>query len=282
MALTGSLRFDHVHVPFLDSLDPADNGTSDFNEPSGLVGVDYLVSSNASVFASYGRGFRAPAILEITCSDPEDPCPLPFELGADPPIDPVTADSWQAGARYLSDALNVEAVAYWTEVYDDIFNVILPPSTRGFFQNLDRTRRVGAELTVSGAPAEWVTVNGGLALTKATFRSPALLASALLDDDGGGDGGDEQGGPTEVQPGDESNVRPDDKLDPYLVFNASAERSFGPVTAFAIVENLFDVEYETFGIVATNPLGPGDPDAVDPFLTPGMPFRIYAGLRYGW
>ncbi len=344
VALTGSLRFDHVHVPFLDFLDAGDNGTNDFNEPSGLVGVDYLVGSKASVFASYGRGFRAPAILEITCSDPEDPCPLPFELGADPPIDPVTADSWQAGARYLSEALNVEAVAYWTEVHDDIFNVLLPPSTRGFFQNLDRTRRLGAELTVSAVPAEWITVNGGLALTQATFRTPALLASALLDDDEkaaeaadarsgvgegalaglGDDGGDEgdgnEGGPTEVQPGDEfsmvpnvsanlgldlevaewslsldgnlvgsqwlvgdeSNIRPDDKLDSYVVISASAERTFGPVTAFAIVENLLDTEYETFGIVATNPLGPGDPDTVDPFLTPGMPFRMYGGLRYDW
>jgi outer membrane receptor protein involved in Fe transport len=337
LALTGSLRFDHVHVPFLDFLAPEDSGTNDFDEPSGLVGVDYLVGSRASVFASYGRGFRAPVILEITCSDPEDPCPLPFELGADPPIDAVKADSWQAGARYLSESLNVETVAYWTEVYDDIYNVILPPSTRGFFQNLDRTRRVGADLTVSASPAEWIALNAGLALTGATFRTRALLASALLEEDedegtggdavglaglsdGEDDDGDGEGGPTEVQPGDEfsmvpnvsanlgldleagdwslsldgslvgsqwlvgdeSNVRPGDKLDPYVVIGASAERSFGRVTAFAIVENLLDAEYETFGIVATNPLGPGDPEAVDPFLTPGLPLRVYAGLRYGW
>jgi outer membrane receptor protein involved in Fe transport len=338
VALTGSLRFDHVHVPFNDFLAPEDSGTNDFNEPSGLVGLDVLVGANASVFASYGRGFRAPVILEITCSDPEDPCPLPFELGADPPLDPVTADSWQAGARYLTQSLNLEAVAYWTEVYDDLYNVVLPPSTRGFFQNLDRTRRVGADLTLSAAPAEWIAINAGLAFTKATFQSNALLASALLGDDddeqggdgaeaalagaqeGDGDGGGEEGGPTEVQPGDEfsmvpnvsatlgvdverggwsfsldgtltgsqwlvgdeSNVRPEDKLDTYVVIGASAERSFGQFTAFAIVDNLLDSEYETFGIIATNPLGPGDPDAVDPFLTPGMPIRLTAGLRYDW
>jgi outer membrane receptor protein involved in Fe transport len=82
--------------------------------------------------------------------------------------------------------------------------------------------------------------------------------------------------------GDESNVRPRDKLDPYVVVDASVERSLGPVTAFAIIENVLDAEYETFGIVATNPLGPGDPDAIDPFLTPGFPRRVYAGLRYSW
>jgi hypothetical protein len=32
--------------------------------------------------------------------------------------------------------------------------------------------------------------------------------------------------------------------------------------------------------VATNVLGPGDPEAIDPFLTPGLPRRVYAGVRY--
>ena len=223
----------------------------------------------------------------------------------------------------------MEAVAYWTEVYDDLYNVVLPPSTRGFFQNLDRTRRVGADLTLSAAPAEWIAINAGMALTQATFQSSALLASALLGDhdedgggdegvalagaegdgDGNGDGGGE-GGPTEVQPGDEfsmvpnmsanlgvdvevgrwsfsldgtltgsqwlvgdeSNVRPEDKLDPYVVIGASAQRSFGWVTAFVIVDNLLDSEYETFGIIATNPLGPAIRMRWTPSSRPGCPF----------
>ena len=333
LALTGSLRFDHVHVPFLDFLNPEDSGTNDFNELSGVAGADLLVSDRVSLFASYGRGFRAPVILEITCSDPLDPCPLPFELGADPPIDAVRSDSWQAGGRYLSTPFSVEALVYWAEVYDDIFNVILPPSTRGFFKNVEKTRRQGVEVTLSALPAENLAVNAGLALTRATFRTNELLASALLDDEeeeenesrvtslaGEGDGGDDEGGPTEVEPGDEfamvpavsvnagadyevgawsfsldgilvgsqwltgdeSNTRPQDKLDPYVVLDAYVEREFGPLSAFALVENLLDTEYETFGIVATNVLGPGDPEAIDPFLTPGLPRRVYAGVRYGF
>ncbi len=325
LALTGSLRFDHVHVPFLDFLEPEESGTNDFNELSGVAGVDYLLRPGTSVFASYGRGFRAPVILEITCSDPEDPCPLPFELGADPPIDAVRADSWQAGARYLSDRLSFEGIVYWAEVHDDIFNVILPPSTRGFFKNVESTRRQGLELAFSALPVENLALNAGLALTRATFRSSELLASALLEDDDDeedvdDDDGEEEGGPTEVHPGDEfsmvpqisanagadydvgdwsfsldgvlvgsqwlvgdeSNTRPEDKLDAYVVFDAYAERRLGPITAFALVENLLDTEYETFGIVATNILGPGDPEVIDPFLTPGLPRRVYAGVRYTW
>jgi iron complex outermembrane receptor protein len=326
LSLTASLRFDHVHVPFLDFLDPEDSGTNDFNELSGVFGLDAEVADRAFLFASYGRGFRAPVILEITCSDPEDPCPLPFELGADPPIDAVRADSWQAGARYLTDPLSLEALLYWTEVYDDIFNVILPPSTRGFFKNVEKTRRQGVEFTVSSLPRENLALNAGLALGRATFRTSELLASALLDDDDDGEedddeeGGDDEGGPTEVEQGDEfsmvptvsanfgadydvgewsfsldgifvgsqwlvgdeSNTRPEDRLDPYFVIDAYVERELGPITAFALIENLLDAEYETFGIVATNVLGPGDPEAIDPFLTPGFPRRLYAGVRYSW
>ena len=53
LALTGTLRFDHVHIPFSDFLDASDSGTSDFNEPSGLIGLDYLLDPGTSVFASY-------------------------------------------------------------------------------------------------------------------------------------------------------------------------------------------------------------------------------------
>ncbi|MBA2563943.1 MAG: TonB-dependent receptor [Gemmatimonadetes bacterium] len=326
LALTGSLRFDHVHVPFLDFLDPEGSGTNDYGELSGVAGLDYLLNERTGVFGSYGRGFRAPVILEITCSDPEDPCPLPFELGADPPLGAVRADTWQAGIRYLTAPFSAEAVLYWSEVQDDIFNVVLPPSTRGFFTNVRGTRRQGAELTLSAAPGPELALTGGLALTRATFRSSELLASALLgddDDEGGSDPAEEDGeggGPTEVEPGDEfsvvpnvslnfgadyekgpwslsldgilvgsqwlqgdeSNTRPDDKLDPYMVLDATLQRELGPVVAFAIVENLLDSEYETYGIVATNVLGPGDPNAIDPFLTPGFPRRVYAGLRYAW
>lgn len=212
----GSVRFDHVVLPFKDLLDPAQSGDNEFNQLTGTVGVDYLGASGFGAFASYGRGFRAPVILEISCADPEDPCPLPFELGADPPLDPVKTDTWQLGLRYARGAeLMAEVVGYWSEVYDDIFNVIDPQTpTRGFFTNLDKTRRQGVELSVVSAPLPEVrelTLSGTFAWTRATFQSPATLAAPFLEEEEGPPAQDgEEGLPApEVEPGDKFPIVPE-------------------------------------------------------------------------
>jgi outer membrane receptor protein involved in Fe transport len=329
---------------------------------TGSTGFNLQASENVELFASYGRGFRAPTILEITCSDENDPCPLPFELGADPPIDPVKTDTWQAGLRAQSEnGLYGELAAYWAEVYDDIFFVTNAEGIRGFFQNIDNTRRQGIE-----AAGRWQTERGfsleaSVAFTRATFQSEARLATGLLDlddddDEDGGDvdddlraggivrqaggeddgdvddGGDDDGGSDDggdndsdedeggeaplVEPGDEFPITPDvtfhagveyrssdwhlglsgnyvssqflvsdetnsedfGKIDPYFLVNADASYALGAAEFYLRAENLFDVEYETFGLIARNVRGP-DVSAPEAFFTPGEPFRLFGGVR---
>ncbi|MDH3206486.1 MAG: TonB-dependent receptor, partial [Gemmatimonadota bacterium] len=93
IALYGSLRYDYVRLPVRDLLDPSDSGDNTFSEASGGVGLSGELGGGLSAFAGYGRGFRAPVILEVTCADPADPCQLPFELGPDPPLQPVKSDT---------------------------------------------------------------------------------------------------------------------------------------------------------------------------------------------
>ncbi len=182
-----SLRFDWTSLPVTDLLDPSDSGENTFRQLSGGVGISGDLGAGLGGFAGYGRGFRAPVILEVSCADPEDPCQLPFELGPDPPLRPVTADTWQAGIRWGRSRLRGELVGYWTEVHDDIFNVVdLETPTRGFFTNLDRTRRVGVELLAEGAPfaaLAGLTLSGSLGWTRATFQSSATLSAPFVDED---------------------------------------------------------------------------------------------------
>lgn len=322
--VTASLRWDYVYLPVTDRLDPENSGDNTFRQLTGSIGADYAVTGAVHAFASYGRGFRAPVILEVSCADPEDPCPLPFELGADPPLDPVTTDTWQAGLRWRGPRLSAEATAYWAEVYDDLFAVVAVPSTRGYFKNLDRTRRQGVEVSAQAVLPRALELRGSVALTRATFQSEATLASALLGEDDDDDapaaaqepGEEEEGGGTHVEPGDhfamvpgvtasatiayapgkwrvelegeyvgpqyfigdENNEREFGRLAAYTVVNGRVERELRGVTAFVQGENLLGSEHETFGIIAANVRGPvHDPQ---PFLTPGLPFRLQAGLRY--
>ncbi|MEW5928127.1 MAG: TonB-dependent receptor [Gemmatimonadota bacterium] len=322
-SLTGSLRYDHVFLPVTDRLDPENSGENTFGQATGSLGGDLAVSDAVRAFASYGRGFRAPVILEISCADPEDPCPLPFELGADPPLDPVTTDTWQAGLRFFGPRGTVaELVGFRAEVYDDLFAVVAPPSTRGYFKNLERTRREGLELSALARPLRELELRGSLALTRATFRSEATLASALLvdgDDDSAAPGPDDDGehpGAVEVEPGnrfamvpgvtaeggvryspgrwgvelegtyvgsqfflgDEWNRMEFGKLPAYFVLDGSAERELGSFTLTVRGQNLLGTEHHTFGIISPNVRGPEE--GPQPFLTPGLPFRLLAGIRY--
>lgn len=187
LALHTSLRFDYTSLPVEDLIDPADSGHNTFAELTGGLGLSSDVGGGLRAFAGYSRGFRAPVILEVSCADPSDPCQLPFELGPDPPLEPVKSDSWQAGLRLSHDRLRVEWVAYWSEVGDDIFNVIdLATPTRGYFTNLDRTRRIGSELAVQATPfpgLSGLSVAANIGLTRATFQSAAVLAAPFIDDD---------------------------------------------------------------------------------------------------
>jgi outer membrane receptor protein involved in Fe transport len=205
LALYGSVRHDHVDLPVTDLLDPSDSGQNTFAELSGGLGLSAEVTPRLGAFVGYGRGFRAPVILEVTCADPADPCQLPFELGPDPPLEAVKSDAWQGGVRVSRPRLAVSAVAYWTEVHDDIFSVIDQATpTFGYFTNLERTRRVGIEVGLDASPLPRrpaLRVSASLAWTRATFESRATLASPLVEDDPPAPGAAPEGA-VEVQPGD--------------------------------------------------------------------------------
>lgn len=215
LSVLASLRYDQIRVPFRDLLDSANDGTNTFRQVTASLGGDYVLSARVTAYGSYGHGFRAPVILELACADPEDPCPLPFELGADPPLDAVTTDTWQLGLRLVpTPVAQLEIAGYWSEVRDEIFNVVAPPSTRGFFRNIDRTRRQGIDVRGELRPHANLTLHGDFSYTRATFQSAATLAAAFLEeeDEGPADGAadsDAELAPPEVGPGDHFPLVPE-------------------------------------------------------------------------
>lgn len=324
LAFTGALRYDFVSLPFRDLLEPDNDGDNVFRQLTGMAGVDYVARPGTVVFAGYGRGFRAPMIMELACADPEDPCPLPYELGADPPLEPVTTDTWQAGLRFFRGAFSAEVAGFWAEVHDDIFNVQPPGVRTGFFQNLERTRRQGVELALGLEPSEALELYASLGYTRATFQTTATLSAPYreADDEGAtvepGAAEDDDLAPPTVRPGnefpmvprlraqagieyaagpwragaeasyvgsqwlrgDEDNSESDERLAPYALLGIRLERDFGRLTLSAVVENLLDAEHNTFGVLALNRLNDFHTPRVEPFVTPGLPRRVHAGVRY--
>lgn len=256
-------------------------------------------------YANYNEGFRTPTPVELTCADPNAPCSLPNSFVADPPLKPVVSHTWEVGLRgRLLDAVKWTTALYRTELQNDIlFTNVAGGLSRGFFQNVGDSLRQGVELGLQGNHERfnWYM---NYSFIDATYQSYATLQNAL--------------GPVSVSPGDRipsipqnlvkagaeveiltgwffggdlqyassQYLRGDDnnRLSPvpsYTVVNLHTRyRVQEHVELFAMANNVFNADYENFGVVNRNYFS-GAPNGGTPsrFLGPGAPIGGWAGIR---
>ena len=297
-------RYDYVHLPYEDLLDPTQNGRNVFRRLSPRAALSWTGAAGHEVYASWSAGFRTPALVEIACSDPTAACPLPFALGPDPALRPVVATTYELGwqHRHPSSGLTLGADLYRTDVRDDIF-FIAPTATRGYFQNIGATRRSGLETSLA-----WTAAEQGLELylnygyTVASFETTAVLATGRPPGNETVTSGNRipmipahranagisvpvadgrmrvrldarYVGPQYLR-GDEQNV--ERRLPDYTVADASLEASLGRYDVRVTVPNALGHAYVTFGTFAANPTVPGNP--VQRFVTPGMPRHLLVSV----
>ncbi len=266
------------------------------------------------MFGGYSESNRAPTPVELSCADPGQPCRVPNAFVSDPPLEQVVTRSFEAGARGGLDRLagvtsvNWSVAGFGSRNSDDIIFVAAGPTLgTGFFKNAGTTQRVGAELSLDGdgGPVHWFVKYG---FVDATFRSHLTIASPNHPD-----AVDDQ---IQVTPGDRSPSIPEHTAkigldyhvtDKWVVgvesilasdqfLRGDESNQLGPVSGygivnlatryqingwaevFAMIDNVFDADYDTFGSL-------GDPSNVFPeltdprFLSPGAPIGGWAGVR---
>ncbi len=254
---------------------------------------------------------RAFAIAEG--EDPDDidfECRLPNAFLADPPLDEVVAKTVEFGIRGTWGPLRHRLGYFRTENQDDIIFQTTGRGT-GLFANVDETRREGFEsaFAASYGKLSWAA---SYSYIKATFEDDFLALSPnhpFANDDGEiavASGDDIPGIPDhqfkfasdyalpwnlsvgleviynsgQYLRGDESNDL--DKIDGYTVVNLRG--SYRPnerVEVFAKVTNLFDNDYENFGLIGEAPseILPGLANQSPVFLGAGAPIGGWVGVR---
>jgi outer membrane receptor protein involved in Fe transport len=205
--LSAAARGDAIGVPFSNRLRTEDQTHQRFHNVSPRAGLSFAAGSGITLYSSVGRSFRAPAILELGCADPEAVCPLPFALGDDPPLDPVVATTYEIGGRWGNADVHVAASLYRTDVRDEIFFVASEDALlSGYFTNIPKSRRAGFAVDMSGSFAReragWSAHYGYL---RATFESDADLVSVRSDDEFTAS---ELAGENAVRPGDRLPLMP--------------------------------------------------------------------------
>ncbi len=257
--------------------------------------------------------------VQFALVDGEDPddvdfeCRLPNAFLADPPLDEVVAKSFEFGSRGFIGDLNYSAGFFHTTNDNDILFQTTGRST-GLFANVDKTQRVGFEGSIGG---QLENLNWFVAYSRvdASFEDDFKVLSpnhAFADDEGeilvnSGDnipgipqnqfklvtnyqvdsnlslGVDVIANSDQHLRGDESNQL--DTVDGYTMVNFRARYRFNDnLEVFAVVNNLFNEEFETFGLLGEEP---GEVEVpiiedleVPIFLGAAPPRAGFLGVRY--
>ncbi len=294
-------------------VNPAIGATYQLNPEFNLYG-SYSESSRAPTPIELSCSEE---VLDLA-ADPDDAeCRLPNAFLADPPLDQVVAKDFEVGMRGgIGQQWTWHLGAFHTKNKDDIIFQSTGRAT-GLFKNVDETRRIGVEAALGnrGKNYEWFV---NYSYLKATFEddflvlSPNHPAAADLDGDGEAEelqvksGDNIPGFPENTLKisasydilndlsiravwlvndgqylrGDESNQL--SKTPGYGIVNLVASYQPHPqVEVFARVDNVFDKEYFTFGLLGEEPSNaPGLEDFEDPrFLGAGQERGAWVGLR---
>jgi outer membrane receptor protein involved in Fe transport len=312
LTVMGSARYTRSAVRLRDRLGAELDGDHRFSRLNPGLGLTWQANDAVTAFVSWTSASRIPAPSELSCADPDDPCRLPNAFVADPPLDQVVAQTWEAGARGDARSIAWSAAVFRTVNRDDILFVSSGALTNeGHFTNVGDTRRQGVELGASGALTSTLRWRAAYSHLHAEFRTPLLLASpnhpAAVDGEIAVERGDELPGLPRRQTtaqlswtgarasvtaaaaysserwlrGDEANLLP--PIDDYVAVDFGAAYRVGErIMLSARVSNVFDGEYETFGLLGDAEDVLGD-DFDDPrFLSPGAPRGVWLGIEVEW
>jgi iron complex outermembrane recepter protein len=320
LTLAGRYNYAGIQISDRTGLEPALNGDHTYTRFNPAIGINVNPSPTLSTYASYSEGMRAPTPVELTCADPNAPCRLPNAFLADPPLEPVVAKTIEAGVRgKVNGQLGWNAAVYNTNLYDDIQFISSggAVTNSGYFANIGQTRRQGIELGTSYAVGGFL-LQANYSFLKATYQSSFVVNSPNNSSNVGGDiqvtPGDQIPGFPEhmfklradyaflekwttgvtlnyfgdqYARGDENNQDSSGKVPGYGLVNLDVYYQASKAFQFFLqINNLFDVDYETVGVLGENFFVNGTFDAStarsEQFQSPGAPFGAWLGVKYAF
>ena len=316
LTVGGRLNVAKIKMADLTGVSPDLNNDLTYTRINPLVGLAYRIVPGLTLYGGYSESNRTPTPLEIGCSNPDRPCLIESALVADPPLQQVVSKTFEAGLRGnmpLRDGrLDWKVGAYRTGVSDDIIHLASNIQGRAFFANVPATRRQGVEAGATYQTPRWMAY-ANYSFLDATYQFSGTIASPnnpMADDDGNifvRPGNKIPANPAQqfkfgaefaVTPewkvgadiavvgsqyfvGDDSNLNA--KVPAYWVTNLRTSYQINKeVQVFAIVTNLFNQKYYTYGsyfelggVAKAIAFAFTDPRTV----TPAQPLGIYGGVK---
>jgi len=305
-----------THDDALDPAEVSLSGNHRYSRFNPAVGFNFNPTASLGFYAGYNEGMRAATPVELSCADGNRPCALPNAFSADPHLDKVVAKTWEGGARgRLADHINWNAGLFHTETSNDIQFIASNATGFGYFKNVGETRRQGLELGLNGK-LDRFSFAANYGFVDATFQSGFDVGSPSNSNQGTACDGTAAAGIICVQKGnkipgiprhtfkvrlgyeitpdwtvgsnivmasglyargDENNQDVNGKVPGYAVVHLDTHYSVNDHwKLFAKVNNVFDNDYSTFGVVGQNIFNGMD----EQFRSPAAPRAGWVGVTY--
>ena len=317
--LSVSARYNNASISLEDQLGGPVNGQHYYSRINPSIGLTYRAGAAGQLYGSYSETNRVPTPEELSCASAAYPCSLLNFFVGDPNLNQVVARTSTLGAHGAWGVSDRGKVNWGADLFhtlstnDIIYESSIDNPNLAFYTNAGRTLRQGIEAN-AGYEQGSLRVKFGYAFTEASFRTPLDLNSGsnpAADVNGqihvvpgdripgiprhranlvvDGDvtdrwsiGGEAVAQASAYRFGDESNLTA--PVAGYLIVDLNAAyRPTRQITVFAVVNNVFNRRYDTYG--SFGPVGdvpwPNIPGGVsDPRTsTPGMPLAAYGGVR---
>ncbi len=286
------------------------NGNHRYSRFNPAIGFNYNPSSALGFYGGYNEGMRAATPVELSCADATRPCSLPNAFAADPHLEKVVAKTWEGGVRgKLGKDASWNIGAFTTTNSNDIQFISSNISTQGFFKNVGDTRRQGLEFGLN-AKLNTLSLSANYGFVDATYQSAFEAASAAnstadaitskiqVSKDNRIPGIARHTlklrAAYDVTPswnvgsnliltsgqyarGDENNLDVNGKVPGYGVVNLDTHYSINNNwKLFAKINNLFDKNYQTFGVLGNNIFN----GLNEQFRSPAAPRAGWIGVTY--
>jgi outer membrane receptor protein involved in Fe transport len=234
--VTVSGRYNRFTVDDSDRINPIPgpgslDGDYVYQRFNPSIGITWSPISSVNAYARYSQGSRAPTTIELGCADPANPCALPNALAADPPLQQVVTNTWEAGLRGKPELsfirnLNWNVGAFRAENRNDILFVSSVILGTGYFQNFAKTQREGFDADLDGRIGR---VTWGLDYTflSATYQSTETVdGSANNTSDSALSGYPGLSGNIYIHPGNRIPLIPKQTGKAYADFQATSKLAF--------------------------------------------------------
>lgn len=260
-------------------------------------GLNFALDDSSEVFASASQNMRA---YQPGVSGPFSQTPTAFAAGL-PNLKPETSSSYEVGYRFRGDDVQASLAAYVTDFRDRLLSVALTQgivSVPGTLVNVGKAQSKGVEAAVVWTPMMNWTLFNSLTLNDSQYKSDYLNGATLVNTNGkqvvdapkvmfNSDLSYENNGWFGNVGGKYTGQRfytylNDNKVDAYLVFNASVGykqknvAGLKELSAQLALTNLFDKKY--FSTIGSNGFVASDTQGAFATMQEGAPRQAFVTM----